>query len=210
MTDLIASGPNYLLQWELLEITTQIFAIMQILIEKHWKVRKCKLLPFLASFHYLDQISNPRPLDRWKFKIVLNGSPKIMDFVKNVLSKLALPILINDLFISFAFVCMGEIHTRLMKLCEFIVSLIRLPIHFIVETVCLSHLMTEASSRESNKPFQCPSIGFPRWCFRHKMRQTHGKIHYLRGTVWDDFEFSSIERSWVRNLVQVMKTSQKC
>ncbi len=85
-----------------MEITTQIFAMMQILIENHWKVRKCKLLTFLASFHYLDQISNPRPLDRWKFKIVLNDSPKIMDFAKNVLSKLALPILINDLFISFA------------------------------------------------------------------------------------------------------------
>jgi hypothetical protein len=48
-----------------------------------------------------------------------------MDFAKNVLSKFALPILINDLLISFAFVCMGEIHTRLMKLCEFLVSLIR-------------------------------------------------------------------------------------
>ncbi len=77
MSNLIASGSNYLLQWELMEITTQIFAIMQILIENHWKVRKCKLLTFLATFHYLDQISNPRPLDRWKFKIVLNGSPKV-------------------------------------------------------------------------------------------------------------------------------------
>ncbi len=160
MSKLIASGSNYLLQWELMEITTQIFAIMQILIENHWKVRKCKLLTFLASFHYLDQISNPRPLDRWKFKIVLNGSPKIMDFPKMYYRNFALPILINDLFISFAFVCMGEIHTRLMKLCEFIVSLIRLPIHFIVETVCLSHLMTEASSRESNKPFQCLDIRY--------------------------------------------------
>ncbi len=29
-----------------------LFAIMQILIENHWKVRKCKLLILLANFHY--------------------------------------------------------------------------------------------------------------------------------------------------------------
>ncbi len=51
--------------------------------------------------------------------------PEDNGFAKNVLSKFVLPILINDLFISFAFVCKGEIHTRLMKLCEIIVSLIR-------------------------------------------------------------------------------------
>ncbi len=39
-----------------------------------------------------------------KFKIVLNGSSKIMDFAKSMLSKPVLPILFNDLFISFAFV----------------------------------------------------------------------------------------------------------
>ncbi len=48
-----------------------------------------------------------------------------MDLAKNVLSKFVLPILFNDLLISFAIVGKGEIHTRLMKLCEFIVSLIR-------------------------------------------------------------------------------------
>jgi hypothetical protein len=81
------------------------------------------------------QSFKPTTFRSMNFKFVLNGSPKIMNFVKNVLSKLAFPILFNDLFISFAFVCKGEIHTGLMKLCEFIVSLIRLPIHFIVEAV---------------------------------------------------------------------------
>ncbi len=48
-----------------MEITTQIFAIMQILIESHWKVRKCKWLSFLTTLHYPDKVSNPRPFDRW-------------------------------------------------------------------------------------------------------------------------------------------------
>jgi hypothetical protein len=56
MTNLIASGSNYLLQWELMEFTTHLFAIMQILIENHWKVRKCKFLIPLATFHYPDEI----------------------------------------------------------------------------------------------------------------------------------------------------------
>ncbi len=50
MTKLIASASNYLLQWKLMEFTTHLFAIMQILIENHWKVRKCKFLILLANF----------------------------------------------------------------------------------------------------------------------------------------------------------------
>jgi hypothetical protein len=39
-----------------MEFTTHLFAIMQILIENHWKVRKCKQLILLANFHYPDEI----------------------------------------------------------------------------------------------------------------------------------------------------------
>jgi hypothetical protein len=46
-------------------ITTHLFAIMQILIENHWKVRKCKLLILLAIFH--SQMATLIPLNVIKF-----------------------------------------------------------------------------------------------------------------------------------------------
>ncbi len=67
-----------------------------------------------------------------KFKIVLNGSPKIMDFAKSILSKLALPIPFNDL-LFIRLLCKGEIHNGLMTLFEFLVSLIRSPYKFVIE-----------------------------------------------------------------------------
>jgi hypothetical protein len=54
----------FLLQWELMEFTTHLFAIMQILIENHWKVRKFKFLIPLANCHYPDEIwTTDRPIN---------------------------------------------------------------------------------------------------------------------------------------------------
>jgi hypothetical protein len=79
----------------------------------NWKSLKSQKMQVTIIFNYSSlpgQGFKPTTLRSMNFKFVLNGSPKIMNFVKNELSKLALPILFNDLFISFAFVCTGQLH----------------------------------------------------------------------------------------------------
>ncbi len=63
-----------IIKWEIMEFTTLLFAIMQILIENHWKIRKCKFLILLATFHYPDEIwTTNLPIDfvsYWKNKLL--------------------------------------------------------------------------------------------------------------------------------------------